>query len=139
MDINLIIRRILAYLLTAIIYGIIGALIYTITSYVVGDTIASFIVIIVYYVLIGQFGEIGKRITKIRLVDQAGNDVKGINLIATSTFTHLLTINLIVGALISLNDVFKFLSIIPTIYLILFIIGKDVWHTRFGYKVIEQQ
>lgn len=138
MNVRLKLKRIAAYILTAIIYGFVVGVASNVISKFTSEKITLLIILIIYYGLIGKFGEIGKKIMKLKVLDANGLEVKGFDLLKSSTLVHLLTINtIIIPTLIQISSSFAIFTVIPTIYLILFIIGKDIWHSVFGYQIVE--
>lgn len=138
MNVRLILKRITAYILTAIIYGFVIGIASNILNNFTPEKITLLIILIIYYVLIAKFGEIGKKIMKLKVLDANGLEVNGFDLLKSSTLVHLLTINtIIIPTLIQISSKFAIFTVIPTIYLILFIIGKDIWHSVFGYQIVE--
>lgn len=138
MNVRLILKRIAAYILTAIIYGFVIGIASNILNNFTPEKITLLIILIIYYVLIAKFGEIGKKIMKLKVLDANGLEVNGFDLLKSSTLVHLLTINtIIIPTLIQISSKFAIFTVIPTIYLILFIIGKDIWHSVFGYQIVE--
>lgn len=135
---NITLKRILAFMITSVIYGLIAGLISTF----VGSSSTSFayiLYLITYYILIILFGEIGKKVMKLVVIDENSNEVTGIKALLSSTIAHLITINIVLSFLIKVSGVFQIFAIIPTIYLILFLFGKDVWHTSLGTKVVYKK
>ncbi len=135
-----IIKRIAAYIITAVIYGFIAGTIITLLSnmFEISTTLLTAIQLLIYAILVVSYGEIGKKLMKLQVVDITGEEVKGLELLKSSTIIHVMIYGLIATIFTSIPVISIIISFIPTIYLVLLILNKDIWHMMFGHQVVEK-
>ncbi len=138
-DFKLLLKRIAAYLITAITYGFVAGVFYSLFVGGLGVAIANLISIVVFFALIYRYKEFGKKVMKLDLVDESGASVTGVNYLKSSTIAQLYFINMTIATLVKYNPSLEALYFIPTIYLLLLILNREFWHTAFGYKVVDIQ